>query len=495
MNRRPTRVQRQNPFELRPLLRVIGLLLTVLACFMMPPMIVDLVYGHRDWLVFLLTGGVTLFVGVSLLLANRGSIIQALSTRQAFILTTSVWVVLTAFAALPFLYADQQMSLADAVFEATSGITTTGSTVMSGLEEAPPGLLLWRSILQWLGGIGIIVMGVAVLPLLSVGGMQLFRTENSDRSDKILPRAGQLASAIGSVYLLFTLACAVAYAVAGMSWFDAINHAMTTVATGGYSTRDASMAAFDSATIEWIAVAFMFTGAIPFVLYIQALGGEPGILVRDTQVVWFTGIVLAAWTLMAGTLVVGHGLDPMTALRHAAFNTTSIVTGTGYATTDFGGWGPLAVTFFFFLMCVGGCTGSTTGGIKVFRFAVLYAIARTQILRLIQPSGVFLATYNGRLIPDAVAISVMAFFFLFALSFSVIALLLSALGLDYLTAMSAAITSLANVGPGLGPVVGPVLNFSDIPEAAKWIMAFAMLLGRLEMFTILVLLAPAFWRK
>ncbi len=493
MNRRRP-PQRQNPFAVRPLLRVLGVLLAVLACFMVPPMIADLVVGHRDWLVFLLCGGVTLFVGVSLILANRGATVQALSTRQAFILTTGVWVTLTAFAALPFFYADQNLSLADAVFEATSGITTTGSTVMSGLDTAPPGLLLWRSILQWLGGIGIIVMGVAVLPLLSVGGMQLFRTENSDRSDKILPRAGQLASAIGSIYLLFTFACAMAYWFAGMTAFDAVNHAMTTVATGGYSTRDASMAHFESATIEWIAVLFMITGAIPFVLYIQAMNGEPGILVRDTQVIWFVGIIIGAWTLMSGLLIVGHDLAPLEALRQAAFNTTSVMTGTGYASSDFGGWGPLAVTFFFFLMCVGGCTGSTTGGIKVFRFAVLYAIARTQMLRLIQPSGVFLATYNGRLVPDAAAISVMAFFFVFALSFSVIALLLSALGLDYLTAMSAAITSLANVGPGLGPVVGPVLNFAEIPEAAKWIMAFAMLLGRLEMFTVLVLIAPAFWR-
>ncbi|MFW5680689.1 MAG: TrkH family potassium uptake protein [Pseudomonadota bacterium] len=488
------RPNRQRPFELRPVLRVIGVLLSVLACFMFLAMIADLVVGHRDWLVFLLSGGVTLFVGISLILANQGAILVRLSTRQAFILTASVWVTLTVFAALPFLFAGQQMSLADAVFEATSGITTTGATVMSGLDDAPPGLLLWRSLLQWLGGIGIIVMGVAVLPLLSVGGMQLFRTESSDRSDKILPRAGQLASAIGVIYFAFTFACGLAYWLAGMGAFDAMNHAMTTVATGGYSTRDASLAAFSSPTIEWIAVLFMITGAIPFVLYIQAMNGEPAAVYRDTQVLWFLGIVMGAWALMAALLMLQHEAPPLWALRHAAFNTTSIITGTGYVSSDYEAWGPLAVAFFFFLMCVGGCTGSTTGGIKVFRFAVLYAIARTQMLRLIQPNGVFLATYNGRLVPDAVAISVMAFFFLFALSFSVIALLLAALGLDFLTAMSAAITSLANVGPGLGPQIGPATNFASLPEAAKWLLSFAMLLGRLEMFTLLVLITPAFWR-
>jgi trk system potassium uptake protein len=486
---------RQNPFDVRPLLRVIGVLLVVLAAAMLVPMVADLVVGNPDWLVFLLSSGVTLFVGMSLILANRGATLGSISTRQAFILTTSVWVVLTIFAALPFLHSDQGMYPAEAIFEAASGITTTGATVMTGLDFAPPGLLLWRSLLQWLGGIGIIVMGVAVLPLLNVGGMQLFRTESSDRSDKILPRAGQLASAIGVIYLLFTLACVLGYWVGGMSWFDALNHAMTTVATGGYSTRDASIAGFDSAIIEWTAVIFMFTGAIPFVLYIQAMNGEPGILVRDHQVLWFTGIVLASWALLTATLVWDHDEPPLEALRMAALNSTSVITGTGYASSDFNAWGHLAVAFFFFLMCVGGCTGSTTGGIKVFRFAVLYAIARTQMLRLIQPNGVFLATYNGRPVPDTVAIAVMAFFFLFALCFSVITLLLSAIGLDYITAMSAAISCLANVGPGLGPIVGPAHNYGTLPEAALWLLSFAMILGRLEMFTILVLITPAFWRS
>ncbi|MEO1090284.1 MAG: TrkH family potassium uptake protein [Pseudomonadota bacterium] len=493
--RRPKPVRTGGPFDLRPVLRVIGVLLTVLAAFMMPSMFADLLVGNPDWLVFMLASGVTLFVGITFLLANRGATMAVLSTRQAFILTTAVWAVLTVFASLPFLYSEEGMAPADAFFEAMSGITTTGATVMSDLDHAPPGLLLWRSMLQWLGGIGIIVMGVAVLPLLSVGGMQLFRTENSDRSDKILPRAAQLASAIGAIYFAFTFACAACYWMAGMTTFDALNHAMTTVATGGYSTRDASMAAFQSPMIEWTAVTFMLVGAVPFVLYIQAANGNLRALFRDVQVLWFAGIVIGSWATLSIALAVGRGDEPLTALRLAAFNTTSVITGTGYASQDFGAWGPLAVACFFFLMCVGGCTGSTTGGIKVFRFAVLYAIARTQVLRLIQPNGVFLATYAGRPVPDAVAISVMAFFFVFALSFSVLAVVLSAIGLDYLTAMSASVSALANVGPGLGNHIGPAYHYGDLPDVAKWLLALGMLLGRLEMFTVLVLLTPAFWRS
>jgi trk system potassium uptake protein len=482
-------------FDLRPVLLVIGVLLTTLAVFMLPSMVADLVVGNRDWIVFMLAGSVTLFVGVSLILGNRRAAVTTIGTRQAFILTTSVWVTLTVFASLPFVYAELEMRPVDAFFEAMSGITTTGSTVMTGLDAAPPGILLWRSVLQWLGGIGIIVMGVAVLPLLSVGGMQLFRTESSDRSDKIFARAGQLASAIGLVYLVFTVACGAAYWAGGMDLFDAANHAMTTVATGGYSTRDGSIGAFDGDIIEWAAVFFMLTGSIPFVLYIQTLAGEPDTLARDTQVRWFVGIVLGTWALLTLELITTDGESLTEALRHAAFNATAVITGTGYASTNYNAWGPLPVALFFFLMCVGGCTGSTTGGIKVFRFAVLYAIARTQVLRLIQPSGVILTTYQGRPLSDAAAISVMAFFFLFALSFSVLTLALSFVGLDYLTAMSASISALANVGPGLGATIGPTANYATLPDTAKWLLAAGMLLGRLELFTILVLFTPAFWRR
>ena len=480
--------------DLRPVALVTGTVLVVLSLFMTPPMVADLIIGHPDWLVFFFSAGATCFVGMVLVLANRGSQAGELSARQAFMLTTVVWVVTALFGAVPFALCELDMSIADAVFESMSGITTTGSTVITGLEHAPPGLLLWRAILQWLGGIGIIVMGIAILPMLNIGGMQLFRTESSDLSDKILPRAAQIASAIGMIYLCLTALCVLLYAMAGMRTFDAVAHAMTTIATGGYSTYDGSIGHFRSPAVEWIAIVFMVLGGIPFVLYIQAVRGNALPLWQDVQVRWFLAILLAGaavltvWLHIEG-LATGHF-----AVRQALFTTISVVTGTGYATIDYGAWGSLAVGLLFFLMCVGGCTGSTTGGIKVFRFAIVYGVARVQISRLVQPSGVFRALYNGQPIADAMAVSVLAFLFFFALTFSILAVVLAAFGLDYLTAMSAALTALANVGPGLGPIIGPSGSFASLSDGVKWVLSLAMLLGRLELFTILVLFTPLYWR-
>jgi len=480
--------------DLRPILQVTGILLIILALFMAPPMVADMAAGHRDWQVFLVAGAVTLFIGVSLVLMNRAPGFGELTGRQAFLLTTTVWVVMSAFAALPLAFSELQLSAADAVFEAMSGITTTGSTVIVGLDAAPPGILLWRAILQWLGGIGIIVMGVAILPILRVGGMQLVRAESSDLSEKILPRAAQIASAIGLIYLALTLVCAILYWYAGMVPFDAAAHAMTTIATGGFSTKDASIGGFGSAAIEWIAVVFMVIGSLPFVLYIQAVGGQLRPLLRDTQVRWFVGFAVVIALTIALWLIVTASAPPPEALRHAAFNIVSTISTTGYASTDYGLWGTFPVAVLFFLMCVGGCTGSTSGGIKIFRFTVLHAVASNQIARLIRPHGMFVPTFNRRPLPDTAAVAVMAFVFMFALSFSLLAMALSALGLDYLTAMSGALTALANVGPGLGEIIGPAGNFSTLPDSAKWLLAAAMLLGRLELFTVLILLTPAFWR-
>lgn len=481
--------------DLRPVAMVVGVVLLIVAAAMLPSLLVDFAAGHPDWQVFLFAAATTAFVGGSFVLMTRGASPTAeLTVRQGFLLTTLVWLATAAFGALPLWFSNLGLGAADAFFESMSGITTTGSTVISELDSAPGGILVWRAILQWLGGIGIIVMGIAILPMLSIGGMQLFRTESTDSSEKILPRAGQLATSIGVIYLAITVACASAYWLFGMTAFEAILHAMTTVATGGYSTHDRSIGHFSSAAIEWTAIIFMIVGGIPFVLYIQALRGRSFALWHDDQVLWFLGIIAAGtglfivWLYVTGTAA-GHD-----ALRHAAFSTITLITGTGYAATDYGGWGTFAISLAFFLMCVGGCSGSTTGGIKVFRFAVIYRIARVQVLRLLQPSGVFRPFYNGEPVSDQTAISILGFIFVFALGFAVLALLLSFLGLDYLTAMSAAVTAIANVGPGLGDEIGPDGNFGGLPDAAKWLLAAGMLLGRLELFTVLVLFAPAYWR-
>jgi len=367
--------------------------------------------------------------------------------------------------------------------------------VISGLENAPPGILLWRSLLQWLGGIGIIVMGIAVLPMLQVGGMQLFRMESSDQSDKAMPRAAQIASAIGVIYLLLTIVWAGFYWVAGMTGFDAISHAMTTIATGGFSNHDESFAYFDSAMIEYIAAAGMLVGALPFILYLRALQGDMLAVVNDSQVQWFLIFIAGVIVTTCGWLVLEVGEDPLNALRLATFNIVSIITGTGYATDDYSIWGSFSPVIFFFIMFIGGCSGSTTCGIKVFRFQVLYAAARTQIHHLLQPHGVFIPYFNKRPISEEIIISVLSFFFMWFFTFALLTLGLSLLGLDFVTAFSSAATSIANVGPALGPVAGPTGNFVSFPDAAKWLMAGGMLLGRLELFTVIVMLSRSFWRS
>lgn len=353
---------------------------------------------------------------------------------------------------------------------------------------------MWRALLQWLGGIGIIVMAIAIFPLLGVGGMQLFRMEASDPSEKVLPRAAQIAGAIGLIYVALTALWALAYFSAGMSGFDAVAHSMTTIATGGFSTSDASLGYYDSALIDIIAVGGMIVGSLPFLLYLKAVRGDGGALFRDTQVQWFISFVAITVIATAGWLWLDNGLDPLQSLRYASFNIISIMTGTGYATTDYSLWGSFAVPVFFFIMFIGGCAGSTTCGIKIFRFQVLYASAYAQVRHLLQPHGIFIPYYNHRPISDEVIVSVLSFFFVFGLCFSLLAVGLGMLGLDFLTAISSAATAIANVGPALGPVVGPAGNFASLPDAAKWLLAAGMLLGRLELFTVIVLFTRSFWR-
>lgn len=479
--------------ELRPIILIIGALLTVLSVFMLPPMLVDLYFGSTDWQGFVVSAAITFVLGVTLMLTTADSR-NSLSLRQAFLMVNCAWASIALFGALPFWFSPIGIDFTDSFFEAMSGITTTGSTVITGLDTAPPGILLWRAILQWLGGIGIIVMALSVLPMLQVGGMQLFRAEGFEQKEKIMPRATEIAYAVVNLYLSLTVAVFLAYLMAGMSWFDALAHAMTSIATGGFSTSDQSLGFFNSATIDWIAVLAMIGGSLPFVLMLRAFQGSPLSLVRDSQVRAFMitlGIAVGAMALWLWSRDIAA---PWAALRLAAFNVTSIMTGTGYATADYMTWGSFAVAGMLVLMFIGGCAGSTTCGIKVFRFQVLFATAQTQVRRLVQPNGIFITYYDKRPITEEVSASVMGFFFLFIGSVGIIAILLGATGLDLVTALSSAATAIANVGPGLGDVVGPSGSFRTLPDSAKWIMALAMLLGRLEFFTVLVMVLPAFWR-
>ncbi|MEX2454450.1 MAG: TrkH family potassium uptake protein [Rhodospirillaceae bacterium] len=481
-------------FNFRPVFYIIGILLTTLSAAMCAPLVADLVVGHPDWSVFAGSAALTAFTGITLLLATRAPP-ERLNIRQAFVLTTASWLAMTLFAALPFAFADLELSFTDAFFEAMSGLTTTGSTVIANLDTAPSGILLWRAILQWLGGIGIIVMSVAILPVLKIGGMQLFRTESSDRSEKVLPRIAQIASGIGFTYLGMTALCAVLLWAVGLKGFDAIAHAMTTVATGGFSTRDASVGAFLNPVAEVVITVFMVLGALPFVLYLQALRGRPMSLFRDTQVRWFLAIVATSILAVAVAHHLNNDIGIGRALRESAFNTVSVMTGTGFSSVNYAGWGAFATGVFFFIMFIGGCAGSTTCSIKVFRYQVLYETATAQMKRLIRPHGVFVPKFNGQPISDEVQTSVMSFFFLFIVTFMALAMALHFIGLDFLTALSGAATAICNVGPALGNIIGPTGNFSALPDAAKWVLSAGMLLGRLELFTVLVLFAPWFWRS
>jgi trk system potassium uptake protein TrkH len=479
--------------DFRPVLLVTGILVAALGASMLLPALVGLANNDQNWSVFLVSALVTMLVGTALFAATRGTP-RGLSTRQAMLMTVVSWLALVFFASLPFVWTGILTSYTDAFFEAMSGLTTTGATVIIGLDTASAGILFWRGLLQWMGGLGIIVMAIAVLPMLQIGGMQLFKAEAFDTAEKILPKARQISSSITFVFIGVTAICAMLYAAAGMGLNDAVIHAMTTVATGGFSTKDASFRYFDSAAIEWIAVFFMIAGSIPFLLYVQALRGNPKSLWEDDQVraflTFLLGSTVIAWAMADRS---GHheGHD---ALRHAAFNVISVVTGTGYASADYGLWGSHAVAFFFVIMFAGGCAGSTSCGIKIFRFLVLFEAVREHIYRVMYPNGIFRPKFNGRPIDREVIHSVMSFFFLFIASFAVIALALMFTGLDTTTALSGAGTALSNVGPGLGDIIGPTGTFAPLSDTAKWILSAGMFLGRLELFTILVLFMPRFWR-
>jgi len=478
---------------IRPVLPIIGMMLSTLALLMIIPAVFDLIENDASWIVFALSSAVTLFVGVALTLSSRADAFR-LTIRQAFLMTTLSWVVLSVFAALPFRFQQIELTFTDAIFEAVSGLTTTGATILTGLDEAPSGLLLWRALLQWLGGIGIIVTAIAILPALNIGGMQLFRMESSDPAEKALPRAAQVAGGIAAIYLALTVVWALAYWGAGMNGLEASTHAMTTIATGGFSTSDQSIGVFNSWQIETIAIVGMLSGALPFLLYLRTIQGKWNALWHDTQVQWFLSVVLIVVFVVTAWLWLSGGINPLMALRLAAFNVVSVITGTGYATSDYGTWGAFALPIFFFLMFIGGCAGSTACGIKVFRFQVLYAAAWSQIQHLLQPHGVFIPHYNRRPVSDEVVISVLSFFYVFFFTFTVLAVGISMTGIDFLTALSSAASAISNVGPALGPVSGPSGTYQTMPDAAKWMLSIGMLLGRLELFTVIVLFSRGFWR-
>ncbi|GGB09701.1 TrkH family potassium uptake protein [Allosediminivita pacifica] len=480
-------------FDVRPVAYVIGLLVTCLGATMLLPLMVDIVEGRGQWHVFAESAILTMLVGGLTALSCSDAGRQGLSIQQTFLLTSSVWGVLPLFGALPFVFGATEASFVDAYFEAMSGLTTTGSTVFSNLDTMPKGLLLWRGLLQWLGGIGIVVVAMVFLPELRVGGMQIFRSEGFDTMGKILPRATQISSSISTIYVTLTLVCAGAYLLTGMNPFDATVHAMTTMSTGGFANYDASFGAFSGAP-EYVASVFMILAALPFVRYVQYVAGDRGAIWRDIQVRGFVFTIGALVIVVSVTLLAVFPHHPEQAVREALFNIVSIISGTGYASVDYMGWGPFLVMLFFFIGLIGGCAGSTACSVKIFRYQLLFASVRVQLRRIRAPHGIFTPRYDGRPVTEEILNSVMVFFVFFVVSLGVLSVALSLTGLDFITSLSGAATALANVGPGLGPEIGPAGNFAGLSDTAKWMLAFAMLVGRLELMTVYAMFTLRFWR-
>jgi len=478
--------------DVRPVGYVIGLLVAVLGVTMLGPMALDLRAGNGNWTAFLESAAISVGVGGLTALACANGARERLSLQQIFLLTTGVWAVAPLFGALPLVIGAPEVRFVDGFFEAMSGMTTTGSTVLSGLDALPQGTLMWRGMLQWFGGVGIVVVAMVFLPELGVGGMQIFRSEGFETGGKILPRAKAIAAQISVIYVALTVACGLIYAALGMSGFDATVHAMTTIATGGFANSDGSFGAFRG-DVHYTAALFMILAALPFVRYVQAVAGDMNPLWRDGQIRAFLGVIATVTGLLTVYLWSREGATEI-AFREALFNAISIITGTGYASADYGAWGSFPVVLIFFAGLIGGCSGSTACSVKIFRYQMLFASLKAQIRRIHAPNGVFVPRFEGRPLSDDVLGSVMIFFVTFVLLLGLFSVALGLTGLDIVTSVSGAATALANIGPGFGPIIGPSGNFATLNDTAKWLLCAAMLLGRLELLAVLVILTPQFWR-
>jgi trk system potassium uptake protein TrkH len=418
---------------------------------------------------------------------------KKLTLQQAFLLTALSWLSIAIFGSLPFIFSDLNFSFVNAFFESMSGITTTGSTIISNLDEMPKSILLWRAILQWLGGIGIIIMAITLMPIMNVGGMQLFKISNNDSSEKILPKSKEIALRLIYIYTSLTLLCGLTYKAFGMSFFDSLTHSMTTIATGGFSNYNESIGFFNSVSIEISAMIFIILGSLPFIAYIKFISGDKKIIFNDVQIKTFFKIIIASIIILSIYLFVSGAADLN--LRSIFFNVISILTGTGYVNAEFDTWGSFTLILFLGLMFIGGCAGSTTCGIKIFRIQILYLFVANQLKKIIYPKGVFILKYDQNPIDNKFISSIISFIYMYLVIFFILTALLSLTGLDFVTSISGAATSISNVGPGLGSVIGPNGDFSTLPDISKWILTLGMILGRLELFAILVLFLPSFWRN
>ena len=469
----------------------LGILQIILGVSMFIPIIAQFIYSEIDSS-FFGSSIVTIIFGTLFFLSNLDHE-KKLNLQQAFLLTALSWLSIAIFGSLPFVFSTIELSITDAFFESMSGITTTGSTIISNLENTPKGILLWRAILQWLGGIGIIVMAITLMPIMNVGGMQLFKISSNDSSEKILPKSKEIALRLIFIYLGLTTICAIIYWFCGMGLFDSLTHSMTTIATGGFSNYNQSIGYFNSLSIEISSMIFIILGSLPFITYIKFISGNKKIFLSDIQIKTFLKIIIVSFVILSVYLLI-KGENNLI-FSSVLFNTISILSGTGYVNAEFDGWGSFPLTIFLALMFIGGCAGSTTCGIKIFRLQVLYEFITNQLKKIIYPKGIFIIKYDQNSLDDKFIASIISFIYFYFVIFFVLAALLSLTGLDFITSVSGAATSISNVGPGLGPIIGPNGDFSSLPDISKWILTIGMILGRLELFAILVLFLPSFWRN
>ena len=460
---------------------------------MVIPIIIQVIYNQLDSS-FIGAGIITIIFGVLFFLSNLNHD-KKLNLQQAFLVTSLSWISIAIFRSLPFIFSSLELTITDALFESMSGITTTGSTIITNLNDAPKAILFWRAILQWLGGIGIIVMAITLMPIMNVGGMQLFKISTSDKSEKILPKSKEISIRLILIYSGLTFLCAIFYKAFGMNFFDSLTHSMTTIATGGFSNYNESIGYFNSATIEITSIIFIILGSIPFIAYIKFLNGDKKIFISDSQIKSFVKIIIISILILFFYLVLQNKNFEEISLRAISFNVVSILTGTGYVTKEFDNWGSFPLIFFLILMFIGGCAGSTTCGIKIFRVQILYLFLINQLKKIIYPRGIFIIKYDNNSVDEKFMASIISFIYLYVIIFFVITALLSLSGLDFITSISGAATSISNVGPGLGTTIGPNGSFSLLPDFSKWVLSIGMILGRLELFAILVLFLPSFWRN
>ena len=471
----------------------LGVLQIILGIFMIIPVLIQIIYSEID---SSFIGGsiISIIFGILFFLSNLNHD-KKLNLHQAFLLTALSWLTIAVFGSLPFIFSTLNLTITDAFFESMSGITTTGSTIIANLEQAPKAILLWRAMLQWLGGIGIIVMAITLMPIMNVGGMQLFKISSNDSSEKILPKSKEIALRLIYVYLSLTTLCLITYKIFGMNFFDSFTHSMTTIATGGFSNYNDSIGHFNSLPIEISSMIFIILGSLPFIAYIKFLNGDKKIFTTDVQIKSFIKIIFYSIIILFIYLIIHNGDISKVNIRAISFNVISILTGTGYVTGEFDGWGNFPLIFFLTLMFIGGCAGSTTCGIKIFRIQILYLFIINQLKKIIYPRGIFVIKYDKNNVDEKFMASIISFIFLYLVIFFLITAFLSLSGLDFITSISGAATSISNVGPGLGSVIGPSGNFSSMPDLSKWILSLGMILGRLELFAILVLFLPSFWRN